>query len=145
MPITDSKARGESSSVRAMKLPAALLTRTSRGAVFQMDVDHGFDGVEIADVAGESVDGAFGSVGKFRGSFLENFFTAAADVDRGSQLEETVGHGFAEASAAAGDQNAFVAQEVIAKHLCSPSIRRRCQQTAGSSTGFRPVRNDKII
>src|SRR5579864_1615168 len=37
MPMTDSHARGESSSVRAMKFPAALLTRMSRGPSLQID------------------------------------------------------------------------------------------------------------
>jgi hypothetical protein len=63
------------------------------------------------------MDWAFGGVGKFRRGFLENFFAAAADVDGGSQLEETVGHGLAEAGAAASYQDAFIAEEVVAEHL----------------------------
>ena len=119
MPITDSKARGESSSVRAMKFPAALLTRISSGAGLPDGIDHGFDGVEIADVARESVDGAFGGGGKFGGGLLENVFTAAADVDRGAEFEEAVGHGFAESGAAAGDEDAFVAEKILRNMSCS--------------------------
>jgi hypothetical protein len=39
---------------------------------------------------------------------LEDFLAAAADVDRGSEFEETLGHAFAEAGAPAGDEDAFV-------------------------------------
>ncbi len=85
-------------------------------AGFPDGIDHGLDGVEIADVAGEGVDWAFGGGGKFGGGFLENFFAAAADVDGGAELEEAVGHGFAESGAAAGDEDALVAEEVVAKH-----------------------------
>ena len=88
MPMTEFHAPGESSSVRAMKFPAALLTRMSSGASLQMEVDHGFDGVEAADVAGEGVDCSLG--GEFGGGLFENFFAAAADVDGGAEFEEAL-------------------------------------------------------
>ena len=70
-------------------------------------IDHGFDGVEIADVARESMDGAFGGGGKFGSGLLQHVLTTAADVDRGAEFEEAVSHGFAESGAAAGDEDAF--------------------------------------
>src|SRR5580693_2897721 len=41
---------------------------------------------------------------------------ASADVNRGTQLQKTVGHAFAQASAAAGNENPFLAQQVRLKH-----------------------------
>ena len=119
MPMTDSKRAGESSSVRAMKFPAALLTRMSSGAVAPDGIDHGFDGVEIADVAGEGVDWCL-CAREFGGGLFENFFAAAADVDCRAEFEEAVGHAFAEAGAAAGDEDAFVVQKIGAEHGCLP-------------------------
>ncbi len=110
--MTESKARGESSSVRAMKFPAALLTRISSGPVFPDGIDHGLDSVEIADVAGDRVDLTFCCGGKFGSGFLEYVFAAAADVDGGAEFEEAVSHGFAEAGAAAGDEDAFVCEKI---------------------------------
>ena len=51
-------------------------------------IDHGFDGFETANVAGDGVDGSLG--GEFGGGLFENFFAAAADVDRGSEFEEAL-------------------------------------------------------
>ncbi len=118
--MTDSKARGESSSVRAMKFPAALLTRMSSGAFFPDGIDHGFDGVEIADVAGKGVDGAFGGGGEFGGGLLEDIFAATADVESGAEFEEAMSHGFAEACAAASDEDALVAEKIVVEHGSLP-------------------------
>ena len=86
--MTEFQAPGESSSVRAMKFPAALLTRMSSGAFAPDGIDHGFDGVEVAHVAGDGVDWAFR--GEFGGGLFEDFFAAAADVDGGSEFEEAM-------------------------------------------------------
>ena len=80
-------------------------------------VDHGFDGFEIAHVAGDGVDCALRFLGEFGGGLLEDFFAAAADVDGGSEFEEALGHAFAEAGAAAGDEDALVLQKVGSEHL----------------------------
>src|SRR5208282_153868 len=82
---------------------------------FPDGVDHPFDGVEAAHVAGECVAWAFGR--EFSGGLLENFFTAAADVDDGAEFEEALGHALAEAGAAAGDQDALVLEKIGAEHL----------------------------
>jgi hypothetical protein len=50
-----------------------------------------------------------------------------------------VGHGFAESGAAAGDEDALVAEEVVAEHSWWPSIRRRsrnCRFLTGLSARF---------
>jgi len=73
-------------------------------------IDHGFDGVEVADVAGDCVDAALGA--EFRGGLLENVFAATADVDGGSEFEEAMGHGLAEAGASAGDEDAFGVEKI---------------------------------
>ena len=124
MPITDSKARGRELLSAGDEVAGGVIDENVEGSGFPDCINHGFDGVEIADIAGEGMDRAVGGVGEFCGSFLENFFAASADVDRGAELEKAVGHGFAEAGAAAGDQDALVVQEVVAEHLCSPNSGR---------------------
>ena len=104
--MTDSKARGESSSVRAMKLPAALLTRTSSGASLQMESIMASTASRLRTSQGRAWIEPFG--GEFGCSLFKDFFAAAADVDRGAEFEEALGHAFAEAGAAAGDEDAFV-------------------------------------
>ena len=76
--------------------------------------DHGLDGFEVADIAGECVDRTVR--GKFGRGLFENFFAAAADVDCGAKFEEALGHGFAESSATAGDEDAFGVEEIVAEH-----------------------------
>ena len=79
-------------------------------AVFPDGVDRGLDGFEIADITRQGVDGAVDA--EFRGGLLENFYTTAADVDSGAEFEKALRHGFAEAGAAAGDEGAFVSEEI---------------------------------
>ena len=77
-------------------------------------IDHRFDGVEVADVAREGVD--YAVCGEFCLRGLQNFFAAAADVDFGAEFEEALRHAFAQAGAAASDEDAFVLQEVGIEH-----------------------------
>jgi hypothetical protein len=53
---------------------------------------------------------------EFGSGLFENAFAAAADVDCGSEFEESGSHAFAEAGASTGDEDAFVFQEVGAEH-----------------------------
>jgi hypothetical protein len=55
-------------------------------------------------------------------------------VDGSSEFEETLGHAFAEAGAAAGDEDAFVLEKISAEHG-SLAFRGRA---AGSSPRFQP-------
>src|SRR5271155_4935497 len=93
------------------EIAGGVIDQHVEGSGFPDGVDHGFDGIEITDVARESVDWAFGGSGEFGCGLLENLFAASADVDRGAELEEAVGHGLAESGAAACDQDALVAEE----------------------------------
>ena len=58
------------------------------------------------------MDLAVGGGGEFFGRCLEYFCAASADIDCGSEFEKTLGHGFAQSGAAAGDENAFGAEKV---------------------------------
>jgi hypothetical protein len=62
------------------------------------------------------VDLALAGSSKLGGGLFEDFFAASADVDGGAELEEALGHAFAQAGAAAGDQDAFVAEKVGSEH-----------------------------
>jgi len=124
MPITESNARGERSSVRAMKFPAALLTSTSSG------VDHRLDGVEIADVAWKGLNCASGGGGEFGCGLFEDGFAAAADADSCTEFEEALSHAFAEARASSGDEDAFAVEKIFLEHECSvrvPLANKRCR------------------
>ena len=112
--MTEFHAPGERSSVRAMKFPAALLTRMSSGPSFQMESIMASTASRLRTSQGRAWIGAFRR--KFGGGLFENFFAAAADVDGGSELEEALGHAFAEAGAAAGDEDAFVVEKIGAEH-----------------------------
>ncbi len=83
---------------------------------FPDGIDHGFNGVQIADVAGEGVDEALGSGGELSGGFLEDVFATAANANGGSEFEEAVGHGFAESGAPAGDEDALGVEKIVAEH-----------------------------
>jgi len=72
---------------------------------------------------------------------LENIFAAAADIDGGAQLEEAVRHGFAEAGAATGNEDALGMEKIVTKHACSGSDEMTAN--AGSSPGLRPLSDDK--
>ena len=61
--------------------------------------------------------------GEFVGGLLQNVFAASADVNRGSEFEEAASHAFAEAGAAASDENAFVEKKVRAEHIVPRDIR----------------------
>ena len=97
MLATASKPRGESSSEREMKLPAALLMRSVRGPSVQICFDHFVDGHRIADVDAVADYTPAMKVHQFGRSLVAHDFAAAADVNLGSQLEEPRCHGFAEA------------------------------------------------
>ena len=77
-------------------------------------IDHGFDGVEAANVAGDGVNRALRV--EFGSGLFKNVFAATADVDCGSEFEESGGHAFAEAGASTGDEDALVFQKVGAEH-----------------------------
>src|SRR6478735_5898857 len=94
MLATASKPRGESSSEREMKLPAALLMRSVRGPVVQIH--------------------------QLGCGFVAHAFAAAADMNLGAQLQKFCGHGFAEAGAASGHENAPPGKKLIVEHRFHP-------------------------
>jgi hypothetical protein len=68
----------------------------------------------MANVAPKRMDGTLS--GKFGCRFLQHFLATAADIDCGAQLKEAVSHGFAESGAAAGDEDALVAEKIGSEH-----------------------------
>ncbi len=106
MLATASKPRGDRSSVREMKLPAALLIRSVRGPAGENLADHVIDRGGVADVEAVADDLAAMRLHQFRGGLVADQLAAAADVHLGAELEEARGHRLAEAGAAAGDEDA---------------------------------------
>jgi len=62
------------------------------------------------------VDGAGRSFTEFGFGGGEDSVATSADVDRGSEFEEALRRGFAQARAAARDQDTFVFQEIFLEH-----------------------------
>ena len=60
------------------------------------------------------MDRAFGR--EFHSGVLEHFFAASANINGGAEFEEPLRHAFAEARAAAGDEDALVLQKVGIEH-----------------------------
>jgi len=89
-------ARGEFFGWRAMKFPAALLTRISSGASLQMGIDHGFDGVEIANVTRMAADGPWGLRSA---AVARERLRDGRRCRRWRRVRGALSHGFAEASA----------------------------------------------
>ena len=69
----------ESSSVRARKFPAALLTSTSSGPLAQICVNELLDIIVVANVAGEGLDGTAGGGGELFSGLLDDELAASAD------------------------------------------------------------------
>jgi hypothetical protein len=59
-------------------------------------------------------------VHQFGRGLVAHDFSAAADVDLGSQLEKPRSHGFAEAGAASGHENAPPDEKLIVEHRFHP-------------------------
>ena len=116
MPITDSNAPSESSSVRARKLPAALFMSTSSGPSAQR-----IPIISSTAAASRTSQGReWILAARARPQFLlgrgEDFLASSADIDFRAQFEESLGCGLAQSGAAAGDQDALVAKQIILKH-----------------------------
>ena len=105
MLATASKPRGERSSVRAMKLPAALLMRSVSGLVQENRVHHFIDGLRVADIDAVTGHAAAIEVHQFRGGFVANDLPAPTDVDLRAEFKEAGGHRLAEPCAASRDKN----------------------------------------
>src|SRR5215469_17074079 len=94
------------------KISRGVVDQDVERAVFPNGLDQCFDGLGIADVAGMRMNGS----AQFLGRGCENFFSPPADVDGCSQFEEAASHAFAEPGAAAGDENALVAKQILLEH-----------------------------
>ncbi len=120
MLATASKPRGDSSSVREMKLPAALLMRSVSGPPVQIGLDHLVDRQRVADVDAVADHPAAVQVHQFGRGLVADDLAAAADMDLGAELQEARRHRFAEAGAAAGHENAPAGEKLIVEHRFHP-------------------------
>jgi hypothetical protein len=108
MLATASNPRGERSSLREMKLPAALLMRSVSGPVSNHLVDAG----AVADVDAMADHLAAVFVHQFLCGFVADDFAAAADVHLRAELKEFLGHAFAEPGAAACHEDFSAGEKV---------------------------------
>ena len=115
-----SKPRGERSSVREMKLPAALLMRSVSGPCGPDRLDHLVDRERVADVDAVADHAAAMQVHQFGRGFVADALAAAADMNLGAELQKPRGHGLAEAGAAAGDEDAPPGEKLIVEHRFHP-------------------------
>ena len=120
MPITDWNAPRDRSSVRDRKFPAALLTRMSSGPSAQMPPIISSTAAASRTSQRLGVDRAAGALVQLLLGRRQNFFAASADVDFRTQFKKPPGRGFAESRAAARDQDAFVAQQIVLEHSDRP-------------------------
>lgn len=81
--------------------------------------DHGVDGRGITNIDAVACHLAAVGLHQFGGRVVADALAAAADVDFGAELKKTGGHGFAEAGAAAGDENAPAGEKTVRVHRCS--------------------------
>jgi len=87
MLATASKPRGLSSSVREMKLPAALLMRSERGPAENV-LDHLVDRERVADIDAMAGDAAAMEVHQFGRGLVTDDLATAADMDLRAELQE---------------------------------------------------------
>ena len=113
MLATASKPRGLSSSVREMKLPAALLMRSVRGPSRKIVLDHLVDRERVSDVDAVARHPAAMKVHQLGRGLVADDLAASADMDLGTQLKETRRHRLAEPGAAAGHQDASASQKIF--------------------------------
>ncbi len=109
-------ARGDSVSVRAMKLAAALLTRTSSGAFAQI-----FDIIWSIASASRTSQPCVSTLPpvactQFGGRGIEHLGASPADDDVCAELQVATGDALAQAGAAAGHEDALALQQVGTKH-----------------------------
>jgi hypothetical protein len=142
MPMTEFHAPGRKFFGAGDEVSGGVVDENVERGFLPDGIDHRFDGVEVANVAGDGVDCAVRFAGRVRRRFLENIFAAAADVDGGSEFEEACGHAFAEAGAAAGDEDALVLEKIGFEHRELSLGYLGNERRAGFLTGLCPIRND---
>jgi hypothetical protein len=86
--MTESNARGDNVSVRAMKLPAALLTRPSRGRSRPDLLEHCLDFVGETDVANE-IGGLTAALRPLRHRPSKDLLASPANHDLRAKPEKT--------------------------------------------------------
>ena len=125
-----SNPRDDRSSVREMKLPAALLTRPVSGAFAENLFDHRVDRGGVADVDAVARDASAMCFHEFVGGRLADALAPAADGDFGAEAKKPLGHRLAEPRAAAGDEDFFARKQAVDEHVLS--LARRSASAAGS-------------
>jgi hypothetical protein len=105
------------------KVSGSVVDEYIERGLFPDRVDHGFDGVETADVARKGLNCASGGGSQFGCGLFEDRFAAAADVDSCTEFEEALSHAFAEARASPGDEDTFAVEKILLEHECSMRVQ----------------------
>ena len=101
----------------ADEIAGGIIDQAGQGAAIGPDAfDHGGDRVRIADVAGLRHHAAAMGRHQVGGGLFQHAAAPAADIDRGAQQQESLGHHLAKAGAAAGDQDALARQQARPIH-----------------------------
>ena len=98
------------------EVPGRIVDEVGQRAVPEDRLDHFVDRERIADVDAMACDPTAIGVHQFGRGFITHAFTTAANVDLGTELEETRGHRLAESGAAAGDKNAPAGKKFFVEH-----------------------------
>ena len=97
-------------------------------------LQHGLHLVVLAHVAGNGQDLAAGLLAQLGRGFFQHVQLTAGDGHVGTQLQEVGGHGPAQAGAAAGHNNGFADQRVVAQHgLGVGSCHTQADKLGGSA------------
>ena len=103
-----------------MKLPAALLMRSVSGPVVQIASIISSTAIGVADIDAVADHAPAVQIHQFGCGLVAHDLAAAADMDLGAELKKPRGHGFAEAGAATGDEDAPPDEKLIVEHRFPP-------------------------
>src|SRR5208283_4617826 len=88
--------------------------------------DHFFDRCRVAHIAAARMDAAASAIVQLLLGCRQNLFAPTADVDFGAKFKESLGCGFTEACAAAGNKDAFVEEKIGLEHERNCNAAARC-------------------
>ena len=102
------------------EIAGGVVDEIGEGALGPDRLDHLVDGQRVADVDAVADHTPAMQVHQFGRGLVADALAAAADMDLGAEFEESRGHGFAEAGAASGHENAPPGEKLIVEHRFHP-------------------------